>query len=149
MRKYWIGVASREHVLCGISDGIAQVCHGKAGPLKQMSAGDWLVYYSPTERFQQKEPCRRFTAIGKIRSGQPYQYRMSEDFVPWRIDVDFVEAQEASIEPLIDSLSFILDKRRWGYPFRRGCFSIPACDFYLIANTMLLNKSMVSDGSFG
>jgi hypothetical protein len=29
MLKYWIGVASKEHVLRGVDEGFAQVCHGK------------------------------------------------------------------------------------------------------------------------
>ncbi len=38
----------------------------QAGPLKQMHEGDWIIYYSPTIRFQEKEPCRAFTAMGRI-----------------------------------------------------------------------------------
>lgn len=33
--KYWILVASREHVLKGESGGFIQVCHGKCAPLKK------------------------------------------------------------------------------------------------------------------
>lgn len=31
MTKYWIGVASCEHVQRGVKSGFAQVCHGKIG----------------------------------------------------------------------------------------------------------------------
>jgi hypothetical protein len=31
---YWIGVASKEHVMRAVQGGFAQVCHGKEGPLK-------------------------------------------------------------------------------------------------------------------
>lgn len=135
-KKYWIAVASREHVLRGISLGICQVCHGKAGPLSLMQEGDFVIYYSPTERFGQKEPCQRFTAIGRVLAKAPYQFQMSEDFVPWRRDLHFFSAREVPIVPLLDSLSFISDKKRWGFPFRRGCFSIPAGDFTFIASKM-------------
>ena len=136
MTKYWIAVASREHVLRGVAGGFMQVCHGKIGPLKQMKAEDWIVYYSPSEKFHEKTPCRRFTAIGQIREGDPYLFRMSADFTPWRRDVMFHPAQEADIVPLLEELSFICDKRRWGFPFRRGCFAIPEIDFALIAENM-------------
>lgn len=136
MTKYWIGVASREHVQRGVKEGIAQVCHGKGAPLKRMKPGDWIIYYSPVELFGQKEPCRKFTAIGKIKENDPYQFCMSEDFVPWRRDVDFCKAQEVAIEPLIDQLDFIPNKSRWGFPFRRGCFEISQKDFRLIAQKM-------------
>lgn len=46
MMRYWIGVASKEHVMRGVQGRFAQVCHGKAGPLKQMRPNDWLIYYS-------------------------------------------------------------------------------------------------------
>ncbi len=136
MTRYWIAVASREHVLVGVAAGIAQVCHGKQTPLNQMAANDWIAYYSPTEKFGEPMPCRRFTAIGQIRPGKPYLFPMSENFIPWRRDVQFFPAQETPIEPLIDQLSFIRDKKKWGFPFRRGCFSVPAHDFLLIASNM-------------
>lgn len=136
MAHYWIAVASREHVLRGVSGGFAQVCHGKPGPLQKMAVDDWIVYYSPTEEFGQPLVCRRFTAIGRILPDEPYQHRMREDFTPWRRNVKFLFAKETPIEPLITSLSFIRDKRRWGFPFRRGCFSVPRDDFRLIAAHM-------------
>ena len=136
MQKFWIAVACRNHVARGIKAGICQVCHGKGGPLKRMAPGDWIAYYSPTHQFGEKEPCRRFTAIGTVLPNEPYQFRMTDDFVPWRRDVAFREAQEAPIEPLLDALTFITDKRRWGFPFRRGCFTIARNDFQIIAAGM-------------
>lgn len=133
---YWVAVASREHVKRGVAGGFAQVCHGKPGPLKQMTTGDWIVYYSPTEQFGEKMPCRKFTAIGRVKPGDPYQFQMSSDFIPWRRDIDFMNAKEASILPLINHLSFIQNKQCWGFPFRRGCFSISLSDFQLIAASM-------------
>ena len=136
MARYWIGVASREHVQRGVTGGFCQVCHGKPGPLKRMTPGDWIIYYSPVEIFGGTSACRKFTAIGKIVSATPYQCQMASDFIPWRHDVDFVSAQEVAIEPLIAKLSFIPNKQRWGFPFRRGCFEITAADFTLIAKSM-------------
>lgn len=133
---YWVAVASREHVKRGVAGGFAQVCHGKPGPLKQMKADDWIVYYSPTEQFREKIPCRKFTAIGRVESREPYQFQMSSDFTPWRRDIIFMTAKEAPIDSLIDSLTFIQNKQRWGFPFRRGCFSISFSDFQLIASSM-------------
>lgn len=136
MNRYWIGVASREHVKSGVEQGIAQVCHGKAYPLNQMKEGDWLVYYSPVIKFGGKEPCQSFTAIGEVKKGTPYLFKMSEDFIPWRRDVAFYPAYDVPIKPLLDRLSFITDKTRWGYPFRRGCFEIARHDFITIAKEM-------------
>lgn len=136
MFNYWMAVASREHVLRGVSESFMQVCHGKLTPLKWMKAGEWIIYYSPTEIFGDKMPCRHFTAIGQIHPREPYLFKMSETFVPWRRDVQFYTARDTPIVPLIDQLSFIVDKKRWGFPFRRGCFMIPKSDFLLIAEHM-------------
>lgn len=136
MTRYWIGVASREHVQRGVAGGFAQVCHGKPGPLKRMSGGDWITYYSPTVTFGVKDPCRSFTAIGEVTSAEPYTFCMSEDFVPWRRDIRFVAAREAPIYPLLEHLNFIEDKKKWGFPFRRGCFEISLRDFQLIERAM-------------
>lgn len=139
MARYWIAVASKEHVLRGVEQGICQVCHGKGAPLKRMRPGDFIIYYSPVEFFGQKQPCRQFSAIGKIIDREPYQFKMSDDFIPWRRDVHFYSAKPVAIEPLIDKLSFIINKRQWGFPFRRGCFAINAQDFALIAKQMGVN----------
>jgi hypothetical protein len=134
--RYWIGVASKEHVLVGVKAGIAQVGHGKKAPLQRMHAGDWLLYYSPVTNLQTREPCRCFTAIGRIKPGEIYQYDMGNGFVPYRLDVEYIRARETPIQPLIERLSFIKNKKNWGYVFRFGQVEIPKEDFELIAREM-------------
>lgn len=136
MPNYWIAVACHAHVRKGVEKNFCQVCHGKPGPLNKMTAGDGLIYYSPTEQFQQTEPCRKFTAIGKVTEKPPYLFEMSSDFIPWRREIHFFPCVKVAIEPLIDKLTFIQNKQRWGFPFRRGCFSILPKDFLLIAAAM-------------
>lgn len=136
MNRYWMGVASREHVEKAKLGGFAQVCHGKLAILKHMTEGDWMIYYSPTFSFQGKDPCRSFTAIGIIGSGEPYQFQIAEDFIPWRINVSFLESKDVPIGPLIPNLSFITNKTHWGMPFRRGAFEIPKKDFERIEECM-------------
>ncbi|WP_244215264.1 EVE domain-containing protein [Pedobacter miscanthi] len=63
--KYWIIVASKDHVKNGIAEGFAQACHGKASPLKRMHKGDFIIYYSGKQTMGQPQPCQQFTAIGK------------------------------------------------------------------------------------
>lgn len=136
MTKYWIGVASHEHVQRGVNGGFAQVCHGKIGTLKYMSQSDWIIYYSPTFSFGGKDACRCFTAIGTIDKEDPYTFEMSVDFIPWRRNVTFLKSKETPIEPLLEELSFIKDKKKWGFPFKRGSFEISQKDFELIAKKM-------------
>lgn len=136
MTRYWIGVASHEHVQRGVKGGFAQVCHGKISTLKYMSEGDWLIYYSPTYSFGGKDPCRCFTAIGTVTKEEPYTFEMSQDFIPWRRNISFLHSKAVPIEPLLEELIFIKDKKKWGFPFRRGSFEISHPDFELIAKNM-------------
>jgi hypothetical protein len=134
--RYWIGVVSRNHVENGVACGIAQVCGGKAYPLKRMKPGDWLIYYSPRTDREGGEAVQAFTAIGRVAGDEVYQFAMSETFVPFRRDINYLPYEEAEIKPLLAQLSFIKDKQRWGFPFHRGHFEINAEDFAVIATAM-------------
>ncbi len=72
---YWIGVASRDHVLKGVAGGFCQLGHGKAAPVKRLAPGDWIAYYSPRTAYEGGEPVQAFTAIGRIKLGEAYQGR--------------------------------------------------------------------------
>jgi predicted RNA-binding protein len=135
--RYWIGVASQDHVARGVSGGFCQLCHGKAQSLKRMTKGDWIIYYSPKEIFGRDEICQQFTAIGRVIGDAVYQYEMTKDFVPYRRDIEFLPALPVNIRPLINQLNFIQNKSRWGYIFRFGHIEISKADFELIAELML------------
>jgi hypothetical protein len=135
--RYWVGVASQDHVTRGVAGGFCQLCHGKAAPLKRMSPGDWIVYYSPKVRLDGVELCQQFTAIGEVVGNDVYVFEMAPLFAPFRRDIRFVEAQAAPIRPLVEKLSFIRDPKRWGYVFRFGHFEMSREDFELIADRML------------
>ncbi len=62
---------------------------------------------------------------------------MTENFNPFRRNIDFFECKECSIIPLINDLEFIINKKSWGYPFRFGFFEIKENDFNLISSKML------------
>ena len=134
--RYWIGVVSREHVLRGLAEGIAQLNHGKREPLARMHAGDWMVYYSPRTSYPDGEPLQAFTAIGQITSAAPYAVEMAADFHPFRLDVAYQPCHEAPIQPLLGQLSFIPDPKRWGSVFRFGQLKVERADFSIIAAAM-------------
>lgn len=136
MTRFWIGVASKSHVLRGVEGGFAQLNHGKKAPLQKLAAGDWLIFYSPRLELDSKDLCQCFTSIGRVKTGDIYQHDMGHGFVPYRLDVDFLACREAPIGPLIDRLAFIPDKQHWGYPFRFGRIKISEADFKLIALAM-------------
>lgn len=134
--RYWVNTISREHVQRGVAGGFTQADHGKNTRLKRLAKGDRIVFYSPRTEFGGGEPLQAFTAIGEIIDDEPYQAVMTPDFHPWRRRVAFSPCQEAPIEPLIERLTFIPNKTRWGFPFRRGLFEVSEADFALIARAM-------------
>jgi EVE domain len=136
MSRYWIAVASAEHVRRGRAEGFMQVNHGKAAPLKRIKPGDFIVYYSPAEQFGSKRPYRYFTALGEICDKEPYQGDMGPDFKPFRRDVAWHKTDEVAITPLLQSLSFSKDNKNWGYQLRFGLFEISAADFEVIEQAM-------------
>ena len=135
MTKYWIAVASAEHARRGKA-GFMQVNHGKKAPLQRIRAGDGVTYYSPALTMGGKDRLQSFVTIGRVRDEELYQGVMGGDFVPWRRNVDYIEAAEAPIAPLLDKLDFTRGNRNWGYQMRFGLFEISAHDFGVIAEAM-------------
>ena len=133
---YWIGVASRDHVLRGMAGGFCQIDHGKAWALKKMQAGDRLIYYAPRSAMRDGGSVQAFTAIGEILPGEPYPFDMGGGFLPFRKNVKFYPAKEAPVRPLLELLSFTKGQKSWGYAFRRGFFEITAEDDAVIAKAM-------------
>jgi len=139
--KYWIIVASKDHVATGVKEGIAQACHGKASPLKRMKPNDFVIFYSGKKKFGEPDKCQEFTAIGQVADEAIDQYQMTPDFCPFRRKINFMEYKCVSILPLINDLEFIQNKKSWGYPFRFGFFEINKHDFQLISSLMT-NKTL-------
>lgn len=135
--KYWIIVASKDHVQKGFAEGFAQACHGKAAPLKRMKKDDFIIYYSSKQTMGKPDKCQEFTAIGKVVDDETYSFQMTEDFCPSRRNIEFFKSEAISILPLINELDFIPNKKSWGYPFRFGFFEINQHDFDLISQQML------------
>lgn len=134
--KCWVNTISRDHVRLGVAGGFTQAGHGKASGLRRLSAGDWIVFYSPKASLRDGESLQAFTAIGRVSDDELYQVEMAPGFVPWRRNVEFLPCVEAPIRPMLDELIFIKDKQRWGYVFRFGLFEISSGDFEVIRRAM-------------
>ena len=138
--KYWIATVSKEHTLRGVAGGFIQVCHGKQAPLKRMKKGDYLIVYSSKITMERNEKCQAFTAIGQVKDDNVYEFEMTENFKPFRRNINFLQCTESSIIPLINDLEFIPNKKSWGYPFRFGFFEIKENDFNRITSKMIQDE---------
>lgn len=134
--RYWINTVSRDHVLLGVEGGFTQADHGRATRLARIDKGDFIAFYSPRTEYPAGAPWQAFTAIGRITDSVPYQIEMRPGFRPWRRKMKFLKGRDAPIHPLIAGLEFIVDKKRWGFPFRRGLFEVSPGDFEQIASAM-------------
>lgn len=130
----WLGVVSRSHVQRGIADSFAQLCHGKASPLRRMRAGDWLVYYSPTNEIG-GDALKAFTAIGEIVDEEVIRFDMGSGFVPFRRRVRYESAGEVPLAALKDHLD-LCARPNWSLALRRGHLPLTQRDFTTIARAM-------------
>ena len=56
-----------------------------------MKKGDILIYYSPKISLNSDVKFQEITAIGKIKDENVYQFQMTENFIPYRRDVDYLK----------------------------------------------------------
>ena len=138
--RHWVAVASAEHVALGRRLGFMQVGHGKEALLSRLHGGDRIAYYSPVRVFGAKEACQAFTAVGRVRDERIYVGDMTEhgqpDFKPYRRDVDWFDAREAPIRPLLGALGFTQGRASWGSALRFGLLQVSADDMALIMRAM-------------
>ena len=142
---FWIGVASRDHVLTGVEGGFCQLGHGAAAPIRRLSAGDWLVYYAPRTSLEAGTPVQAFVALGRIADGPPYQVTLPSGPSPWRREVRFLPVREAPIRSLLGRLGLTAGNPRWGIHFRRSLLAVTRPDFLTIADAMGAGDAVRSD----
>jgi EVE domain len=130
----WLGVVSRAHVLRGVAGDFAQVCHGKAPPLRRMQRGDWLVYYSPSVEMG-GAPLRAFTAIGELVDDEVFPFDMGGGFVPFRRRVRYFAAREVPLEAVKVRLQLCASPS-WSMALRRGHLRLSDADARIIATAM-------------
>ncbi len=135
MPKFWIAVASADHVRRGGAGGFMQVNHGKEAPLRRIHPGDGVAYYSPTVSYGGKDKLQAFTLIGRVKDGDIYAGEMG-GWQAHRRDVAWADADDAPIAPLLPELDFTAGQANWGYKLRFGLFEITEHDFALIAEAM-------------
>ncbi|HEU0166115.1 MAG TPA: EVE domain-containing protein, partial [Thermomicrobiales bacterium] len=135
-RRNWLAVASADHVARGVREGFMQVSHGKLAPLRRIGADDLIVYYSPSTEMGVKDGLQSFTAIGRVRPGDPYQGEMSPDVAAFRRDVEWFPSRSAAIRPLLAALAITSGHANWGYRLRFGLQAIGDEDLRLIATVM-------------
>ena len=136
MPQYFLVCASKDHVVKGVKAGFAQAGHGRKDLMSKPSKGDWVVYYSSKDKFEDGKALQKFTALGQFIDDEPYQPSANTSFKPYRRDVRYKKSKEADIRPLIEHLGFIKNKKHWGFYLINGFREISKEDFTVIKNAM-------------
>jgi len=136
MANFWVGIASREHVLAAVRGGFCQLNHGRESPVRRLQMGDCIIFYSPTEHIERGEALGAFTAVGRIVDEAAYQVEQSHDFRPFRRKTRYFKCRDAPIHPILEELSFTKGLNNWGITFRRGVFQINREDYMKITTAM-------------
>ena len=134
--KYFLICASRDHVLKGVEGSFAQAGHGRKDLMSKPSKGDWLLFYSARDEYDNGKPLQKFTALGQVIDEEPYQPNADENFKPYRRAVAFKKVAETEIRSLLEQLSFIKNKKRWGFYLISGFRELSKEDFEVIKNAM-------------
>ncbi|AKV03701.1 hypothetical protein AKJ09_10364 [Labilithrix luteola] len=139
----WLGVVSCAHVQRGVAGSFAQLCHGKAAPLRRMKRGDWLVYYSPSLEMG-GSPLRAFTAIGRIEDDEVFSFDMGGGFVPYRRRVRYLPAEHVALSDIQDRLE-LCARPNWGMALRRGHLPLSPLDLAVIASAMGVRSGVIPE----
>ena len=133
----WIGVAAGRHVRRAVEGGFAMFAHGRHSAVARVKPGDRIAYYSPREGIKDGAEVRAFTAIGVVSEGEIGGREMQPGMMgAWRAVHWAKDAGFADIYPLLDRLSFVVDRSHWGMYFRKSLFRVAEQDFALIAGAM-------------
>ena len=100
----------------------------------RMKKSDWLLYYSPTLRMCDAQKYQAFTAIGQITDDAAYPFPMSESFIPFRRDVDYLAIKQ---ECTIDVVRQHLEWLHYARQLRYGHFEVSADFARLVQQHML------------
>ena len=136
MTKYFLIGASKDHVTKGVEGSFAQAGHGRKDLISKPSKGDWIIYYSSKDKFENGNLLQKFTAAGQLTDDQPYEVSAREGFKAFRREVHYKKWKETEIRPLIEKLSFIKNKKKWGFSLISGFREISKEDFEIIKDAM-------------
>ncbi len=120
----------------GVEGGFAQAGHGRKDFISKPSKRDWVIFYSSKDKFEKGKPLQKFTAIGQVVDEEPYQPNTDSNFNPYRRNVKFKNCSEVEIRPILEQLSFIKNKKKWGFYLISGFREIQKEDFTVIKNAM-------------
>ncbi|KAI8802549.1 hypothetical protein BJ742DRAFT_778101 [Cladochytrium replicatum] len=141
--RYYLLVASRDHILKGIEGNFLQQRHPHR--LERLKAGDYIVVYAAKQQIgkdSKANRCRKVLGIAQAVDGNCLKLTAEEVLgtenaaacsskVFYRkTNLQFIDDFVVKdFEPLIPRLGFVKNKSRWGLSLMRGFVEISKDDF--------------------
>lgn len=137
MRRYWVCNAAQEHVHIVQTKGYTQINMGPREPLEKMNVGDWILYYSPTNLFENITPnCEKFTGIACVNDTRIYPQGNSHPD-HWRRNVDFYPCTPHSPQDFVGKVTFLPQNKKWQKILQQPVLEISREDFITIAKMIV------------
>lgn len=142
--KYWLIVMTRdnfhislEHNLIGLPESVESIA-------SKVTPGDKVIFYLSRESVKKRMHSfvGQFVAVGQIkstvsRSNKKIWNPIGDKIFPIRCEVDIEVGKHAvDAKPLVNSLDFIANKKRWGLSFFRAIREIGQRDYEEISNKL-------------
>jgi hypothetical protein len=140
-QKFWLIVASKDHIEKGVSGGFAQACHGKMKPISKPQKGDGVLFYATREKYNENtNRIKRITAVGFFEDEKVDVHEI-EDKLFYKRKVNFeIPIREINLKDYLKDIGFIENKEKWGMYLRSSMREIPKKDFDFLHSKMKLEK---------
>src|SRR3546814_8869389 len=79
LARYWIVVASADHIRTAVDGHFVQAGHGRRAPVETFHHGAWVACYAPRERMSAGAKVQAFKAVGEVVGDQVLAVDRSEE----------------------------------------------------------------------
>src|SRR3546814_15854 len=99
--RYWITVATQEHIRRGQTNSFLQIGHGKRTILARIKQDDWVIFYAPKVSLSDKTPIESFIAMGQAVDSDIAKVMVTAEYQPYRRRFIYAPIVPVPIEPLL------------------------------------------------
>lgn len=142
---YWIVTVSQDNLAKILEHQIIGVPISSASTLSKIKKGDRIVIYISKKRQGYGGPkanVSEFGAICEVVDDKPFfseeaiWYSRGEEKFPWRRKIKVISTKKVKVTSLLERLSFITKKQKWGAFFFKTIRPISDTDYETILKAM-------------
>lgn len=139
VKHAWLLTATLENWRIAEEKGVFG-CHGNSGIIKKLKKGDYFIAFVPRVGFigHGVVTGEYFVSHIKLWSDKAYNHR-------FQISTRIISNKVLPAAAIIDDLSFVTNKPRWGVFFRSGIREIPIADHNLLVKKITASADVLSE----